>query len=76
MGRQGDGAPLSLVELVTYAAPEEKKKSTIKKAKEVLEKVTPKKKGKEEKGKEKEKAKEKKEKKETPKKKSSQENSK
>jgi large subunit ribosomal protein L17 len=56
--RQGDGAPLSLVELVTYAAPEEKKKSTIKKAKEVLEKVTPKKKGKEEK-KEKEKGKEK-----------------
>ncbi len=62
--RQGDGAPLSLVELVTYAAPEEKKKSTIKKAKEVLEKVTPKKKGKEEKKeKEKEKGKEKKEKK-------------
>jgi len=60
--RQGDGAPLSLVELVTYAAPEEKKKSTIKKAKEVLEKVTPKKKGKEEKEKkekEKEKGKEK-----------------
>jgi len=79
--RQGDGAPLSLVELVTYAAPEEKKKSTIKKAKEVLEKVTLKKKGKEEK-KEKEKGKEKekkgkkeekgasKEKKEKPKKKS------
>ena len=44
--RQGDGAPLSLVELVTYAAPEEKKKSTITKAKEVLEKVTPRKKGK------------------------------
>jgi large subunit ribosomal protein L17 len=56
--RQGDGAPLSLVELVTFAHPEEKKKSTIKKAKEVLEKVTPKKKGKEEK-KEKEKGKEK-----------------
>jgi large subunit ribosomal protein L17 len=64
--RQGDGAPLSLVELVTYAAPEEKKKSTIKKAKEVLEKVTPKKKEKgekKEKGKEKERGKEKKEKK-------------
>jgi len=64
--RQGDGAPLSLVELVTYAPPEEKKKSTIKKAKEVLEKVTPKKKEKvekKEKGKEKEKVKEKKEKK-------------
>jgi len=69
--RQGDGAPLSLVELVTYASPEEKKKSTIKKAKEVLEKVTPKRKEKgekiekkeKEKVKEKEKAKEKKEKK-------------
>ncbi len=60
--RQGDGAPLSLVELVSYAAPEEKKKSTVKRAKEVLEKVTPKKKGKEEK-KEKAKEKEKKEKK-------------
>jgi len=64
--RQGDGAPLSLVELVTYAVPEEKKKSTLKKAKEVLEKVTPKKKEKvekKEKEKEKEKGKEKKEKK-------------
>jgi large subunit ribosomal protein L17 len=63
--RQGDGAPLSLVELVTFSHPEEKKKSTIKRAKEVLEKVTPKKKGKEEKEKkkEKEKGKEKKEKK-------------
>jgi len=58
--RQGDGAPLSLVELVTYAPPEEKKKSTITKAKEVLEKVTPKKKEKiEKKEKVKEKAKEK-----------------
>jgi len=70
--RQGDGAPLSLVELVTYAAPQEKKKSTVKKAKEVLEKVTTRKKGKEEKkekGKEKEKKekKVKKEEKETPK---------
>ncbi len=64
--RQGDGAPLSLVELVIYAAPEEKKKSTIRKAKEVLKKVTPKKKEKvekKEKEKEKEKGKEKKEKK-------------
>jgi large subunit ribosomal protein L17 len=64
--RHGDGAPLSLVELVSYAPPEEKKKSTIKKAKEVLEKVTPKKKEKvekKEKGKEKGKGKEKKEKK-------------
>ena len=58
--RQGDGAPLSLVELVTYAPPEEKKKSTLKKAKEALEKVTPKKKEKVEKeAKEKEKGKEK-----------------
>jgi large subunit ribosomal protein L17 len=70
--RQGDGAPLSLVELVTYTAPEEKKKSTLKKAKEVLEKVAPKKKEKEkekEKGKEKEKKekKVKKEEKEAPK---------
>ena len=47
--RQGDAAPLSLVELVTYAPPEEKKKSTITKAREVLEKVTPKKKEKVEK---------------------------
>ena len=61
--RQGDGAPLSLVELVTYAAPEEKKKSTIKRAKEALEKVTPKRKGKVEK-KEKEKEKEQREKRE------------
>jgi large subunit ribosomal protein L17 len=53
--RQGDAAPLSLVELVTFTHPEEKKKSTITtKAKEVLEKVTPKKKekgGKEREGK-------------------------
>jgi len=62
--RHGDAAPLSLVELVTYALPKEKKKSTIKKAKEVLEKVTPKKKDKvEEKEKGKEKGTEKKEKK-------------
>jgi large subunit ribosomal protein L17 len=61
--RQGDGAPLSLVELVTYAPPEDKNKSTIKKAKEVLEKVTPKKREKgEKKEKEKGKVKEKKEK--------------
>jgi len=66
--RQGDAAPLSLVELVTFAHPEEKKKSTITKAKEVLGKVTPKKKEKAEKKekikeKAKEKTKEKKEKK-------------
>ena len=47
--RQGDAAPLSLVELVTFAHPEEKKKSTITKAKEVLGKVAPKKKEKGEK---------------------------
>jgi large subunit ribosomal protein L17 len=47
--RQGDAAPLSLVELVTFAHPEEKKKSTITRAKQVLEKVTPKKKEKVEK---------------------------
>jgi large subunit ribosomal protein L17 len=46
--RQGDGAPLSLVELVTFSHPEEKKKSPVTKAKEALEKVAPKKKGKEE----------------------------
>src|SRR3990170_216833 len=54
--RQGDGAPLSLVELVTFSPVEVKIKSTVTKAKEVLEKVTPKRKGKEEK-KEKEKEK-------------------
>ncbi len=47
--RQGDAAPLSLVELVSFAHPEEKKKSTITKAKEVLGKVAPKKKEKGEK---------------------------
>ena len=68
--RQGDAAPLSLVELVTYSAPEEKKKSAIKKA---IEKVTPGKKGKAEKkekgkeGKEKKEKKVKKEEKEAPK---------
>ncbi|MGZ3557569.1 MAG: 50S ribosomal protein L17 [Thermodesulfobacteriota bacterium] len=62
--RQGDGAPLSLVELVSYAAPEEKKKSTVRKAKEALGKMAPKRKGKvEKKEKEKEKGKEKQEKK-------------
>lgn len=61
--RQGDGAPLSLVELVTFSHPEEKK-SPVKKAKEVLEKVTPKKKGKEEGEEKKEEKRGKKEKKE------------
>ena len=42
--RVGDAAPLSLVELATYVPPEEKKKSAIKKAKEVIEKVAPKRK--------------------------------
>jgi large subunit ribosomal protein L17 len=60
--RQGDGAPLSLIELVSFSPAKEKKKSTVEKAKEVLGKVAPKRKPKEEK-KEKEKEKEKKEKK-------------
>ena len=55
--RAGDNAPLSLIELVAATpAKEEKKKSTVKKAKEALKKVTPKGKGKAvagEKGKEK-----------------------
>jgi large subunit ribosomal protein L17 len=62
--RQGDGAPLSFVELVTYASPEEQKKSTIRKAKEALGKVTHKKKEKREKAEEKKGKKEEKEKKE------------
>jgi large subunit ribosomal protein L17 len=62
--REGDAAPLSLVELVTFAHPEEKKKSTMTKAKEALGKMAPKKKEKVEKkekieGKEKTKGKEK-----------------
>ncbi len=61
--RQGDSAPLSLVELVTFAHPEEKKKSAVTKAKEALGKVAPKKKEKEAK-KEEEKEKKEKEKKE------------
>jgi large subunit ribosomal protein L17 len=40
--RQGDAAPLSLIELVTTAQTEEKKKSAVKKAKEALKKVAPK----------------------------------
>jgi large subunit ribosomal protein L17 len=67
--RQGDGAPLSLIELTTLSLPDQKKKSPVKKAKEVLEKVVPKKKEREEK-KEKEKKEKrvkKKEEKETPK---------
>lgn len=63
--RQGDCAPLSLIELVTLSAPEQKK-STVKRAKEVLKKVTPRKRGKEErKGKEAKATKEGKEGKET-----------
>jgi large subunit ribosomal protein L17 len=79
--RQGDGAPLSLIELTTFSSGEKKKKSPVKKAKEVLEKVVPKKKGKEEKKEKKEKKVKKeekeapKEKKEKPKKKSSKEKS-
>ena len=48
--RRGDAAPLSLIELVTAAPTGEKKKSTVKKAKEALKKVVPKGKGVEEKG--------------------------
>ena len=79
--RQGDGAPLSLIELTTFSSGEQKKKSPVIKAKEVLEKVVPKKKGKEEKKEKKEKKVKKeekeapKEKKEKPKKKSSKEKS-
>ncbi len=47
--RKGDGAPLSLVQLITYAPVEEKKKSTVDKAKEALKKVTPGKRAKKEK---------------------------
>ncbi|MEI9474973.1 MAG: 50S ribosomal protein L17 [Deltaproteobacteria bacterium] len=43
--RAGDAAPLSLIEWVTLSAEEEKKKSAVKKAKEALKKVVPKKKG-------------------------------
>jgi len=61
--RPGDGAPLSLIELVSFSSTEKKKKSPVKKAKEVIEKVTSKGEGK--KGKEKDKGKkERKEKKE------------
>ena len=76
--RQGDGAPLSLIELVTLSLPEKKKKTTVKKAKEVLEKVAPKIKGKEKKEKKvkKEEKEAPKEKKEKPKKKPSEEKSK
>jgi large subunit ribosomal protein L17 len=42
--RLGDNAPLSLIELVTFAPAEVKKKSPVTKAKEVLGKVAPKKK--------------------------------
>ena len=52
--RLGDAAPLSLVELTGYAPAKKEKKSTMKKAKEVLKKVTPKRKGKGEKGEKKE----------------------
>jgi large subunit ribosomal protein L17 len=42
--RQGDGAPLSLIELVTFTHSKEIKKSTVTKAKEALGKIAPKKK--------------------------------
>ena len=57
--RTGDAAPLSLIELTSYAHPEkEGKKSAVTKAKEALKKVAPKRKekgGKAEKGEKKEK---------------------
>jgi len=53
--RAGDAAPLSLVELVGIAAPEEKKKSTVKKAKEALKRVASRRKGKKQREKKKEK---------------------
>jgi len=66
--RLGDAAPLSLIELTSYAPPEkEKKKSVMKKAKEALKKVTPKKKEKREKAEKGEKKEKKEGKKETPK---------
>ena len=46
--RHGDAAPLSLIELVVLSSTGEKKKSAVKRAKEVLKKVTPKRKGKKE----------------------------
>jgi large subunit ribosomal protein L17 len=46
--RQGDGAPLSLVELVTFARAEEKK-SRVERAKEAIGRVAPRRKGKKEK---------------------------
>jgi len=58
--RQGDAAPLSLIELVTFSPVKAEKKSTVTKAKEVLGKVTPKRKGKEEKKEKEEKPKERK----------------
>jgi large subunit ribosomal protein L17 len=65
--RQGDGAPLSLIELTTLSLPDQKKKSPVKKAKKVLEKVVPQKKEKGEKKEKKGKRVKKKEEKETPK---------
>lgn len=46
--RKGDGSPLCLVELTTYQHTEQAKKSPLKKAKEILKKVSPKNKEKEE----------------------------
>ncbi len=74
--RLGDAAPLSLVELTSYAPPKtEKKKSAMKKAKEVLKKVTPKKKEKGEKAEKGEKKEKKEGKKESPKEKPKKESS-
>jgi large subunit ribosomal protein L17 len=53
--RLGDAAPMALAELTSYVSPEKKKKSTVKKAKETLQKVASKKKEKGEKEEKKEK---------------------
>ena len=47
--RQGDAAPISLIEFVTTPVKEEKKKSPVKKAGEMIKKVAPKRKDKGEK---------------------------
>ena len=66
--RLGDAAPMALIELTTYTLPKKEKKSTVSKAKEVLKKVTSRKKGeKTEKGEKKERKEKKEGKKDSPK---------
>jgi large subunit ribosomal protein L17 len=69
MGRRlGDAAPMALIELTTSTIPKKEKKSTVSKAKEVLKKVTSRKKGeKTEKGEKKERKEKKEGKKDSPK---------